>query len=50
MIEEMTRWDWYVVAATIAFIHGAAFFWGKLRRRQIREAQERRRHEAPEEA
>ena len=50
MIDELNRWDWLVVVEVVALIHGASFFWGRLRRRQIREAEERKRNEAPEEA
>lgn len=50
MIGEMNYWDWLVVAEVVAVIHGATFFWSKLRRRQIRESEERKRNEASEEA
>lgn len=50
MIEEFNKWDWILLATVVSFIHGASFFWGKLRRRQIRESEARKRHEASEEA
>lgn len=46
MIENFGTWDWILLAEVVVFIHGASFFWTKLRKRQVRESEERERNEA----